>query len=39
MSEKVTALTLSDSEIKELQTQYKQEGDRRIAQRIHCIIL
>ena len=39
MSQKVELLTLSDSEIKDLQTQYKQERDRRIAERIHCIIL
>ena len=39
MSKELEALTLTDSEIKELQTQYKQERDRRIAERIHCIIL
>lgn len=39
MSKKLESLTLSDNEIKELQTRYKQERDRRIAERIHCIIL
>jgi transposase len=39
MSQKLEPLRLSDSKIKELQTQYKQERDRRIAERIHCIIL
>jgi len=39
MSQKLEPLTLSDKEIKELQRQYKQERDRRIAERIHCIIL
>jgi transposase len=39
MSKKLEPLTLSDSKIKELQTQYKQERDRRMAERIHCIIL
>ena len=39
MSQKLEPLTLSDSEIKDLQTQYKQERDRRIAERLHCIIL
>lgn len=36
---KLAALNLSDNEIKELKAQYKQERDRRIAERIHCIIL
>jgi transposase len=39
MSQKLEPLTLSESKIKDLQTQYKQERDRRIAERIHCIIL
>ena len=39
MSKKLEPLTLSDDEIKELQTQYKQERDRRIAERILCVIL
>jgi hypothetical protein len=39
MSKKLERLTLPDSEIKDLQTQYKQERDRRIAERILCIIL
>jgi len=36
---KLAALNLSDNEIKALEAQYKQERDRRIAERIHCIIL
>jgi transposase len=39
MSRKLEALTLTESELKDLQSQYKQERDRRIAERIHCIIL
>ena len=39
MSKKPPILILSDSQIKELEKQYKQERDRRIAERIHCIIL
>jgi len=39
MSKKLEPLTLPGSEIKELQTQYKQERDRRIAERILCVIL
>jgi transposase len=39
MSKKLKPLTLSDDEIKDLQTRYKQERDRRIAERILCIIL
>ena len=39
MSKKLEPLTLSEDEIKELQTQYKQERDRRIAERILCVIL
>ena len=39
MSKKLEPLTLSDDEIRELQTQYKQERDRRIAERILCVIL
>jgi transposase len=39
MSKKLEPLTLSDQEIKELQAQYKQERDRRIAERILCILL
>jgi transposase len=39
MSKKLERLTLSESKIRDLQTQYKQERDRRMAERIHCIIL
>lgn len=39
MGKKLESLDLPASEIKELQSQYKQERDRRIAERIHCIIL
>jgi transposase len=39
MSKNLEPLNLSESKIKELQSQYKQERDRRIAERIHCIIL
>jgi len=39
MSKKLKPLTLPDNEIEELRTQYKQERDRRIAERILCIIL
>lgn len=39
MSQKLEPLTVSDNEIKVLITQYKQERDRRIAERILCIIL
>jgi len=39
MSKKLDPLTLPEDEIKELQTQYKQERDRRIAERILCVIL
>ena len=39
MSKSLEPLHLSESKLKELQTQYKQERDRRMAERIHCIIL
>jgi transposase len=39
VSRKLEPLTLPDNEVKELQTQYKQERDRRIAERILCVIL
>ena len=39
MSKKLEPLTLSNDEIKELRTQYKRERDRRIAERILCVIL
>jgi len=39
MSKKLEPLALSGDKIKELQTHYKQEHDRRIAERIHCVIL
>lgn len=39
MSKKLEPLSLSDQEFKELQAQYKQERDRRIAERILCILL
>jgi transposase len=39
MSKKLESLSLSDREIKELQAQYKEERDRRIAERILCILL
>lgn len=39
MSKKPALLILSDSQMTELEKQYKQERDRRIAERIHCIIL
>ena len=39
MSKKSSILKLPDSQVKELEKQYKQERDRRIAERIHCIIL
>ncbi len=39
MSQKLEPLTLSDHEIKALTAQYKQERDRRIAERILCVIL
>lgn len=39
MSKKLEPLPLSAQEIKELQAQYKQERDRRIAERILCILL
>jgi transposase len=39
MGKKLEPLILSESKIKELQSQYKQERDRRIAERIQCIIL
>jgi len=39
MSEKLPLLTLPAREIQDLQAQYKQERDRRIAERIHCVIL
>jgi len=39
MSKKLEPLSLSDQEIKELQAQYKEERDRRIAERILCILL
>ena len=39
MGKKLPPLTLSGGEIKELETEYKQERDRRIAERILCINL
>jgi transposase len=39
MSKKLKPLPLSDQEFQELQAQYKQERDRRIAERILCILL
>jgi transposase len=39
MSKKLEPLRLSDDEINELHTLYKQERDRRIAERIHCVFL
>jgi transposase len=39
MSKKLEPLSLSASELKELEAQYKEERDRRIAERILCIIL
>jgi transposase len=39
MGKRLEPLTLSDSELKDLETQYKKERDRRIAERILCIIL
>ena len=39
MSRKLEPLNLSESKIKDLQRHYKQERDRRIAERIHCIIM
>jgi len=39
MSKKLPPLMLSVSEIEDLQAQYKQERDRRIAERIQCILL
>jgi len=39
MSQQPEPLQLSDAEIKELQTKYKQARDRRIAERIQCIML
>jgi transposase len=39
MNHRLPALTLSKEEIEVLQTQYKGERDRRIAERLHCIIL
>jgi transposase len=39
MSQKPAILILSDSQITELEKQYKQERDRRIAERMHCLIL
>lgn len=39
MSKKLEPLPLSDQEIAELQAQYKEERDRRIAERILCILL
>lgn len=39
MSKKLEPLRLSESKLKDLQTHYKQERDRRMAERIHCIIL
>jgi hypothetical protein len=39
MSKNLEPLHLSESKIKELQTQYKQERDRQMAERIQCIIL
>ena len=39
MSKKLEPLALPDREIKELKTQYRRERDRRIAERILCIIL
>lgn len=37
MSVRVAALELSAAEIAELKTAYKQERDRRIAERIQCV--
>ena len=39
MSIHVAALDLSAAEIADLKTAYKQERDRRIAERIHCVVL
>jgi len=39
MRQKLEPLSLSRREIKDLQKEYKQERDRRIGERIHCIIL
>jgi transposase len=39
MRKKLEPLALSGDKIKELQTHYKQEHDRRIAERMHCVIL
>ncbi|MBN1995732.1 MAG: winged helix-turn-helix domain-containing protein [Anaerolineae bacterium] len=39
MNKELEPLTLTDSEIKDLETLYKQEGDRRMAERMPCIIL
>ena len=39
MSKKLDPLILSENEIKGLQREYRQERDRRIAERILCIIL
>jgi transposase len=39
MSKKLEPLPLSKTELKDLQREYKQERDRRIAERIHCVIL
>jgi transposase len=39
MSTHVAPLELSAAEIAELKTAYKQERDRRIAERLHCVIL
>jgi len=39
VSKKLEPLTLSDNELEQLQIQYKQERDRRIAERILCVIL
>lgn len=39
MSLHVAVLKLSSAEIAELKTAYKQERDRRIAERIHCVVL
>lgn len=39
MSKKMETIRLAASELKDLQRQYKRERDRRIAERIQCIIL
>ncbi|MBN1220894.1 MAG: hypothetical protein JXM69_18370 [Anaerolineae bacterium] len=39
MSQKPPILILTDNQITELEKQYKQERNRRIAERIQCLIL